>query len=111
MSIGTVTVERAQCDACGHNEYANEQTGRLERGFSISITEHYESGEMSEPMYAYACKAAHMGRAAKAVVDAATDRNGDDAPVYGNGSVLPGAAGAYSPTVVTPELTAEWANK
>lgn len=105
MSIEKVTVARTVCDACGNIRYANED-GILTSGFSLAVIQHTSDGELP-PVSATACKAAHIGKAAKVVIERERDDEMDRLATKG----FPYDDGSDLPSPVTPELSAEWGTK
>lgn len=60
------TVAVAQCDACGHVNYANDND-EFQAGYELTIVD-YENAAVFQHQ-AYACRATHIGKAGKAVLD------------------------------------------
>lgn len=70
----------AVCDACGHQDYADDLDGFLGgNGYTLTIVEHKDHSKHK----IYSCKQTHIGKSARVVLDrwhSARDTMPPDAP-------------------------------
>lgn len=67
--IESRTVAVAQCDACGHVNYADDN-GDFRAGFAFTLVDFEAQRDVHVTAHdVYACRATHIGKASKAVLD------------------------------------------
>lgn len=73
----------AKCDACQHQDYANDQGAFPDSGgYTLTIVEHRTDTRHD----AYACRETHIGKASRAVLE--KWRNDTNQPWYDEGGTL-----------------------